>query len=244
MPGRARAGSNLEGLTEQYRTITNNLANASTPGFKRTRTTFRQFLDNATVAAAAGDGLTGMKLAPENTVDFTQGAPTQTGRNLDVVLEGEGFFVVETPAGPLYTRCGGFGTNNEGQLVDPLGRLVGGQNGPITVPPTVSTAEVTIGRDGQVSAGGKPLGKLKIVNFTDLTQLTPVGAGCFQAKAKHEVKDVNKVNVQQGAYESSNVSVVEELVGLLTVTRMYEASLKGINAQDDKNKQILQVAML
>jgi flagellar basal-body rod protein FlgG len=102
---------------------------------------------------------------------------------------------------------------------------------------------VTIGRDGTVSAGGKSLGKIKIVSFADPNQLTSVGTGCFRAKANAEVKDAEKVTMQQGAYESSNVSVVEEMVGLLTVTRMYEASLKTITAQDDKNKQILQVAM-
>jgi flagellar basal-body rod protein FlgF len=232
----------MEALTEQYRTITNNLANASTPGFKRTRTTFRQFLDSAS-SASAGDGVSGRKIAPENTIDFSQGITTPTGRNLDVALEGDGFFVVETPSGPLYTRCGKFRTNNDGQLVDPMGRLVGGENGPITVPPSVSTGDVTIGRDGQVSAGARPLGKLKIVTFTDPSQLTSVGSGCFQAKADAEVKDADKVSVQSGFYESSNVSVVEEMVGLLTVSRMYEASLKTISAQDDKNKQILQVAM-
>jgi flagellar basal-body rod protein FlgF len=225
------------------RTITNNLANANTPGFKRTRTTFRQFLDNASAAAAAGDGQTGRKITPEHSVDFTQGLPTHTGRNLDVALDGEGFFVVETPSGPLYTRCGKFRTNAEGQLVDPMGRMVGGDNGPITVPASVSSADVTIARDGQVSAARQPLGKLKIVQFTDPAQLTPVGAGCFQAKADAELKDAEKVSMQQGFYESSNVSVVEEMVGLLTVTRLYEANLKSINAQDDKNKQILQVAM-
>jgi flagellar basal body rod protein FlgG len=160
-----------------------------------------------------------------------------------VALDGEGFFVVETPSGSLYTRCGKFRTNGEGQLVDPMGRLVAGDNGPITVPASVSSSDVVIARDGRVSAGGRALGKLKIVQFTDPTQLTSVGTGCFQAKANAEVKDADKVAVEQGSYESSNVSVVEELVGLLTVTRMYEASLKGISAQDDQGKQILQVAM-
>jgi flagellar basal-body rod protein FlgF len=243
MPARSNAvSSGLEALTEQYRTITNNLANASTPGFKRTRTTFRQFLDSAS-AAAGDDGQTGRRITPQQSVDFAQGVPTATGRNLDVALDGDGFFVVETPNGPLYTRCGKFRTNNDGQLVDSMGRLVGGDNGPITIPTSVSANDVTISRDGQVSAGGRPLGKLKIVQFPDPTQLTAVGTGCFQAKANAEVKDAEKVTVQQGFYESSNVSVVEEMVGLLTVTRMYEASLKTITAQDDKNKQILQVAM-
>jgi flagellar basal-body rod protein FlgF len=242
MPAGNAVSSSLDALTEQYRTITNNLANASTPGFKRTRTTFRQFLDTASAGGGA-DGQNGRRVAPENTVDFTQGIPTPTGRNLDVALEGEGFFVVETPAGSLYTRCGKLNANKDGQLVDPMGRLMGGENGPITVPPNISTTEVTIGRDGQVSAGSRPLGKLKIVSFTDPSQLTSVGTGCFQAKANAEPKQAEKVSVQQGFYESSNVSVVEEMVGLLTVSRMYEASLKTISAQDDKNKQILQVAM-
>jgi len=245
MPGNSNAiASGLDALTQQYRTITNNLANASTPGFKRTRTTFRQLLDGATARPGSpADAQASRRIAPQNSLDFTQGMMTHTGRNLDVALDGEGFFVLDTPDGPLYTRCGKFRSNGEGQLVDPAGRLVAGDNGPITVPPSVSAADVSIARDGRVSAGGQSLGKLRIVQFPDPAQLTPVGSGCFQAKASAEVKDAEKVGVQQGFYESSNVSVMEELVDLLTVTRLYEANIKSIAAQDEKGKQLLQVAM-
>jgi flagellar basal-body rod protein FlgF len=233
--------SSLEALTQQYRTITNNLANASTPGFKRTRTTFQQLLDNATSRAAPGES--GGRLSPSNSIDFAQGVLTPTGRGLDLALEGDGFFVLETPDGPLYTRSGKFRTNGEGQLVDPVGRLVSGDSGPITVPPTASTMDLVVSRDGRVSVGSQSLGKLKVVTFADASQLTPVGGGCFQAARSATVRDVEGAVVHQGFFESSNVSVVEELVGLISVTRLYEANLKSISVQDDKTKSLMQVAM-
>ena len=234
--------SSLTALTEQYRSITNNLANASTPGFKRTRTSFQQLLDGATGQGPVSSSTAG-QVQQASAIDFTQGVPTPTGRALDAALEGEGFFVLETPDGPLYTRCGKFRGSGSGQLVDPMGRLVSGDGGPISFPPTVGMSKIAISRDGTIRAGTQSLGKLRVVTFADPSQLTPVGQGCFRAPAGAEMREAENVQVHQGFVESSNVSVVEELVGLITVTRMYEANLKSVQVQDESMKNLLNVAM-
>jgi len=233
--------SSLQALTEQYRLITDNLANVSTPGFKRKRVSFGQTLADA-VGLGEPAPATG-QISAISAVDFSQGPLTRTDKALDLALEGTGFFTLQTVDGELYTRCGKFRVNAQRQLVDPAGRIVGGDGGaPIVLPPTASTLDVQVSRDGTVRAGGATVGRLGIVSFSDLSKLVPEGNGCFQALPDAGRQDA-KVGVLQGFVEGSNVSAVEELVGLITVTRLYEANLKSISVQDEQMKTILQVAM-
>ena len=236
--------SSLEALTEQYRAITNNLANVNTPGFKRTRTSFQQLLDQAAAAAAADESLPPQaEVTAISGVDFSQGALSHTGRALDLALGGEGFFVLETPDGPLYTRSGKFHVNVQRQLVDGAGRLVASQGGPITIPPEVSPMAVLVSSDGVLHAGSEELGKLQVAQFEHPSELIPVGSGCFQAPDAAGRKEAENFSVHQGSVESSNVSLVEELIGLITVTRLYQANIKSMTTQDQAMKQILDVAL-
>ncbi len=230
----------MEALTREYRTITNNLANANTPAYKRKRTSFEQLMDNA-YADEGGATEVDSSIATRSAVDFTPAALNATGRTLDLAIEGEGFFALETPQGMLYTRGGKFRADAEGQLVDPAGRLVAGQNGPITIPRTVSTADVSISRDGTVQAGGRSLGRLRVVTFANPGVLHPTGGGCYSAPSASRPEDVEDPRVHQGYVESSNVSVVEELVSLITVSRLYEANLKSVRMQDEKTQNLLRV---
>jgi len=237
--------SSLEALTREYRAITHNLANANTAGFKRTRTSFRQLLDTEVARPAAPNETAPTKIDTLHQTDFAQGMLTQTGRSLDVALEGNGLFVVSTPQGPLYTRAGKFRTSAERQLVDGAGQTVQGSGGPITLPAGRSAEDVTVGTDGAVSVDGQQVGKLSVVVPTDPSQLVSVGAGRYRLGEAGQVIEAaaKDFRVHQGFVESSNVSVVEELVGLITVTRLYEANLKTISIQDEAAKQIVQVAM-
>ena len=238
--------SSLEALNEQYRSITDNLANANTPGFKRVRISFAQTLAEALAGSAGSQepaAGTGQVLA-NSAIDFSQGALTQTGRALDLALGNAGFFTLKTVDGELYTRCGKFHVNDQRQLVDAAGRIVGGSGGaPIVVPPTVSTMDIRVTREGDVRAGGRSIGRLEIVDFTDRSKLAPKGSDCFEALAGAGRRDAEVPAVRQGYLESSNVSVVEELVGLIMVTRLYEANIKSISVQDEQMKNLLEVAM-
>lgn len=238
--------SSITALTEQYATITQNIANASTAGYKRRANSFSQLLASqgggaATAPMAGLAQLPASKVVERSSVDFTQGGLHNTGQPFDLAINGTGFFVIETPEGPLYTRAGCFRMNSQGQLVDYSGRTVGGEGGPITIPANVASQDVKIGADGQVYAAGSVVGKVRIVDFADTSVLQPVGQNCFSAGMASPQE--SSASIAQGYQEASNVSMVEELVGLITVTRLYEANLKNVQVQDEKMKNLLGVAM-
>ncbi len=227
-----QVGSSLEALTDAYTRITQNLANASTPGFKRQLSGF---------VSEFGDG--GANISAAQNSDFTQGSLKQTQRALDLAINGDGFFVVETPKGPLYTRYGSFQLNAQRQLVDSVGRTVSGQSGPITFPPDAAADSIQISRQGVISAAGSNIGRLKIVDFEDPHRLTHAGGTHFEAPGDIEPRNATSSTIQQGFVESSNVNIARELVDLITVSRMYQANVKCISTQDDRMKHLLQVAM-
>jgi flagellar basal-body rod protein FlgF len=233
------AGGSVDSLMQEYTTIAHNIANASTTGYKRRVNVFSQILDEVKNADRPGASV-GSRLG----VDFSQGHLVQTSRSLDAALQGKGFFVVETPSGPLYTRTGAFQVNGQGQIVDSQGRIVAGEGGAITVPKEVSIADLNIGKDGRVSSGKLAIGRLKIVEFANpATQLTPAGTSCFSASETAKPAQAKETSVNQGFQESSNVDNMEEMVGLITVTRLYESNMKVLTSKGDADKSMLTVAM-
>jgi len=236
--------TSLEALTQRYEAIAHNLANANTAGYKRLVTAFlhgdAQQPDGAaaTTAAAGSGGIVGRTL-----VDFTQGALTQTGRPLDLALHGKGFFVVESPEGQVYTRNGIFQVNAAGQLVDSVGRTVIGESGPIVIPAGTSAMSVSVAADGRIIVGEKVIGKIRIVEFERPQDLQMIGQCSLRAPQGTTPKAATATTVEQGFQEASNVAVVDELVGLITVSRLYEANFKTVEMRGERTKSILQVAM-
>ena len=226
--------SSLAALSDRYRMITHNLANSSTHAFKRRVGTFAQVMDAQSKPRA--------EVIDSSEIDFSQGGMERTGRPLDLALDGEGFFTLETPDGPLYTRSGAFTVNQMGQLVDSAGRMVAGESGPITIPANVPQEHVQVSAQGEVFAAGAALGRLKIVTFAQAESLKQVGQGLYEAPPAAR-QDSFTGRVQQGSRELSNVSVVQELVDLITVSRLYEANFKAIGQHDERLKQVLGVAM-
>ncbi len=241
-----QTASSLEGLVQQYRTIARNMANVSTIGYKRRQGLFTQSLQSWEAAGGSPQGnanLSSGKITVRDAVDFSQGRMVNTARPLDLALDGKGFFVIETPQGELYTRNGAFRVNPEGQIVDFSGRTVAGKAGPIVIPSGASSLEVKVSRYGQISAGGQRIGELKLTDCEDPTVLTPAGASIFRAPSSARQIPPAKIVVYQGFQEASNVNIVEELVDLITVARLYEANVKTIRVEDDRMKNLLQVAM-
>jgi flagellar basal-body rod protein FlgF len=182
--------------------------------------------------------------APQGLFDFSQGPLTQTDRTLDFALHGNGFFVIESPEGPLYTRHGVFHANRNGQLVDTMGRLVAGVAGPLIVPAEVDVSNLYVADDGRVMAGQAAIGQFRIVDFPDeRDKLLPAGHNCFQAP--EDVRPVGAVDVivKQGYQEGSNVKLVDELVNMILVSRMYEANTKLVSARKDASSTMIGVAM-
>jgi flagellar basal-body rod protein FlgF len=237
----AATASSLQALNEQYRAISHNLANANTAGYKRRVTAFAQALSRQ---LAGGEPVGGGDLVlPVTGIDYSQAALNVTGRTLDLALAGDGFFVLETPEGPRYTRNGVFVTDDQGRLTDLSGRTVAGEGGPVTIPSSVSVSDVHVSPDGQVFAGEQNVGRLRLVRFDDNATLEPVGDNAFAAGEGAAPAPADNLQVHQGAKEASNVNTVEALIGLIMVTRLYEANLKSIATEDQRTRQLLQVAM-
>jgi len=232
----AQVRASLKALTREFDIIAHNLANVSTTAYKRRCSAF----SNVLADQAGGNQDEG----GAGTIDFTQGNLVETGRILDVALYGKGFFVVETPEGPLYTRHGLFRANQNGQIVDSEGRALAGTAGPLALPAAVDVSQVTVSQDGRISAAGALVGQFRIVDFADKEdQLEPVGFGCYRAPQDAPPRDTEEVVVKQGYREASNVQMVDELVGMIKVSRMYEANMKFLNARKDTTSSVIGVAM-
>ena len=228
--------SNMTALSKQYQAISHNLANSNTAGFKKSVSKFENILSNAAVETKD------LSVSNNLKIDFSQGSLNATGRNFDFAISGNGFFQINTPRGPVYSRSGNFRTNRNGNLVDSLGRIIASDAGPITVPNNVSMREIKVAEDGTVYAKNQALGKLRLVEFTNMENLKPVGAGCFSAGQNAGQKPAENSKVLQGYSEQSNVNAVEELVNLIKVNRLYQANAKSITLHDEKAKSLLRVA--
>jgi len=235
----AQISSGVDELTREFNIIVHNLANVSTVGYKRRCNAFaKSLMDQEPTATASGE------VSLNTTFDFSEGEMVRTGRSLDFALCGKGFFMVETPQGPLYTRNGIFHLNQNGQIVDSDGRIVAGEAGPISIPPNAGISQLSVSSDGNISVDGTSIGKFKLVDFKDgESELVAVGASCFQSPEGITAEPPENLIVKQGFQESSNVQMVEELVDMMMVSRLYEANVKFVSAQNDISKSIIDVAM-
>ncbi|MEO8698619.1 MAG: flagellar basal-body rod protein FlgF [Kofleriaceae bacterium] len=204
-------------------TTANNIANATTTGFHSDRVLFREALSKAKSAdlTLVGSGT--------SRVDSQAGALMQTENPLDVALEGDGYFGVQTPTGTKYTRAGNFHLDEARQLVTSEGLQVRGEGGAaITIPGEAK--QIAIAADGTVSADGEELGKLELVRFKS-SQLKRQGGTLFAATGKPEEGEAPRV--RSGMLESSNVNVVRGVVDLVKVSRTYESLMRVIQGYHD-----------
>jgi flagellar basal-body rod protein FlgF/flagellar basal-body rod protein FlgG len=224
----------LVSRTEALDTIANNLANASTVGYRAQHNVFSSVLQDASNSSQSplSQAMNSFGVLSGTTLDQSQGALQKTDNNLDVAIEGSGYFVVQTPNGPMYTRNGGFQVSAKGQLITGASDPVMGSNGTITLPP----GEVSISSDGTISSKGAVAGKLKLVQFAPGTTLTSSGETYYSAPPKTEIPATNST-VKQGMLESSNVNPVTSMVELITAQRsaeMMQRALSMFNSEMDK----------
>jgi flagellar basal-body rod protein FlgF len=210
--------------------IANNLANTSTPGYRSQEAVFRSVL-----AKAGGYPMSALNQATNNygilggsSLDLSQGSMEKTGNNLDFAIEGQGFFVVQTAQGRLYTRAGSFQVGHD-QLVTADGSPVMGETGVI---PIVGTP-VSVSADGTISVNGAVAGKLKVVSFKPGTQLDSVGNTYYSAPAGSEVPATD-AQIRQGMIENSNVNAVADVVELITVQRSFDMAQKALSLFDSE----------
>ena len=237
-----QVSSSINALMREFEVITHNLANVSTVGYKRRCNAFLKSLE---AQKAGAETYSPGNIELKSALDFSQGNVAETGRPLDFALFGKGFFVIETPKGPLYTRNGVFHKNQNGQIIDSQGRIVAGEAGPITIPSDVVISQMSVSSDGNISAGGTTIGKFQLVDFEDNeAKLVPTGESCYRMPDK-KIQPVAAENiaVRQGFQEVSNVKIIDELVDMIMVSRLYEANMKFVSAQKEISSSIIGVAM-
>ena len=194
----------------------NNLANASTPGFKAERV-FARLLDDASILIDSG-------------TDFSAGSLNPTGRPLDVALIGDGFLVVETPGGPRWLRGGSLSLSADGELLDAGGRLVLGEQGHIVLPP----GKIEITSIGEILVDGTEHARLRIERPRGggSASLEREGANLWVRSARVERLGEGEIRVRQGHLEESNVDPVGSLVEMIEIQRAYTAVQRTLITED------------
>ncbi len=234
-------GNRMVTLADRLRMTSTNLANASTPGFKRLVGGFSATLQNLLSATFQADGsvapaprwvyLSGPKL------DMSQGPVHVTGRPLDLAVRGPAFFVLETPQGRRYTRRGRVYLNDGGEFCDAVGNRFLSGSGPLRIPQ--DTAQITVQSNGEVLADGQSVGRLELVEIPQPETLIPEGWGVLR-NAGSSPSRAHDSEVIQGAIEGSNVKAVQEMVALVEIMRAYEMSTRTVKRLDNLQRQLVQ----
>ncbi len=203
-----------------------NLANAQTPGYRAEQEFFRSVLLGPDASdSQLGQTVNNYGLLGGDRLNLGQGPLQQTGNPLDLAVEGEGFFQVQTPHGLRYTRDGGFHRSTNGRLVTAAGEPVLSATGqPIPIPP----GEVSIGADGALSVAGGVVAVVGVFTFPAGTQLTPEGANRYVAPDKTPVSISQKGSVHQGAIESANQGSIPGSLNLMLIQREAEMMQKAL----------------
>ena len=219
------------GLMAEMRTIANNLANMATTGYRREGIAFAEHV------AALRDGPSlSMATARGRLTDLGQGGVTHTGATFDLAIEGEGFFQVEGPDGPLLTRAGGFTPDAEGILRTYDGRALLDEGGAgVFVPPGVRG--VAIGADGTISADGTPLGRIGLVLPADPIDLRRRDGVAFAAPGG--TVPAENARLMQGALEDANVDPVIEIARMIEVQRAYELGQGLLDREDERIRGVI-----
>jgi flagellar basal body rod protein FlgG len=239
-----QSASALSALERWQDSVSQNIASSQTTAYRKRTVNFSTTkageIQLDPHARPGSDTGTALIFPQVNTgINFTAGETQATRRDLDVALQGEGFFEVQLPDGShAFTRNGQFHLRADRTLVNGAGYEVLTDGGaPVTLVPNGSP--LTINPDGTLVQGDISLGKLSVQKFTDPSQLTPVAGGLFLAAPGVRSQPVDSPEVLQGYLEASNVTPLREMVDLVLISRAYEANQKIINTVDQQMQKTL-----
>lgn len=224
----------LSGAITQMRkleVVSQDLANVNTSGYKGQRLAFNEVL---AARLPAGTRSGGFVAVGDQRTDFTPGHLQGTGNPFHLAIDGEGYFVVETPRGERYTRSGGFTLSADGTVITPQGETVLGEGGPLQV----TGGKMEVGLDGTVRSENGEIGKLRIVRFLDTRRVAKEGANLLRADAAN-VEDVATPRVAQGTLEQSNVSPIDSMVSMITIQRQFEAYERAMKLMDGATQKMI-----
>lgn len=228
--------SNAVALNRSLGTIANNIANASTPGYRAQRVIFEEFLQDV------GDNQDNF----EQVNDYgqflinRQGQTERTGNTFDVAIFGEGFFAVQAQGGTQYTRAGNFEINDEGQLVTPSGNpVLNDGNAPILIPPNAQN--ITITELGDIGSDQGIIGRIGVFEFNNVQALRPAGNNLYALEEGFAgPQEATDSRVRQGFVERSNVNAVLEIGRLIQTSRDFVNSQRLLGDEDDRIRQAIQ----
>jgi flagellar basal body rod protein FlgG len=227
--GTILAAAAMAGLQRQLELTTRNLANARTPGYQPRIASSRTF-DSALEGSRQG------LLAVEEAVSFEPGTIVKdAGNPLAVAIDGDGFFEVQTPGGPAYTRNGDFTLDGDGRLVTRAGYAVSGEGGPIVAAPGAGSLEIDA--RGSVRQGGTEIGRLRTFDFDDKKGLVPMSDTLFHAKPEAQIRPLDEPRLQPEALEYAGDAPVSSLIEMIKIHRNYEAAQRAMQAIADIQQQ-------
>lgn len=233
-----KAASAMIPRLKQQEITANNIANASTPGFKRDAV-FLKELDEVARSMAPRKSKWQTPMIDQVYTDYGQGSFERTNDMLHLAIEGEGFFVLQPPEGEgegmIYTRNGSFSVNEEGFLVSSEGLRVLGDGGPIEV----GTGQVAVSESGEVSVEAGTVGRLQVVDFPEKEALVKVGNSGFTVDETVEAVAAENVSIRQGFLERANINVIKEMVGMIMALRHFEAGSRAIQSQEESLRVLL-----
>lgn len=215
------------GLLNDMSTVAQNISNMSTTGYRAERVIFSEFVADL----GPSDPSLSMARANARSSDLTQGSLRQTNGTLDLAIEGEGFFMVETANGPRLTRAGAFTASADALLVAPDGApVLDAGEAPIFLPPNAT--EIGIAADGTISVDGQPLAQIGL--FRPIDPLTMTRAEGTRFDPGEGVEPAETGRVLQGFLESSNVRAVSEISRMIEVQRAYELGQTFLDREDER----------
>ena len=235
-PMSATAASGLNARMESLDLLANNIANASTGGYKADREFYSLYV---APEAEESNSPTAMPLIQKAWIDLSQGMLQATGNSLDVALNGKGFFSVAGPNGPLYTRDGGFHLAPDGKLVNAEGYAVRSTAGDSLT--AQSALPLEIEDDGTLMQDGQTLGKLDIADFSGAAGLAKQGNNYFRVTDPSIKPSVPAAtSVEQGKREASNTGTAESAIRLVNIMRQFEMLQKAMVIGSDMSKQAIE----
>jgi len=224
------AASGMVSLQLKHDVAANNIANINTTGFKKEGVFRKTLIDKTKIMHMNSKDYINIDEIDEVRIDFRQGNLSATGNPLDIAIDGQGFFSVQTPGGLRYTRNGNFMLDNEGYLSTSNGYRVLGRNGTIQV----QEGELFIGDDGSVMINGQLAETLRIVDVQELPDrhvMNKIGDGLFEVD-ESQVQQAQNFKLRQGFLEDSNVNAVKEMVDIIEIGRNYDSNQRMITIQD------------
>jgi flagellar basal-body rod protein FlgF len=221
-------------LRRQLDIVANNVANASTPAFKGERMIFAEFLGGR---SGVGNGRLSFVHDIGTERDTRQGPMTQTGNPLDLAIQGDGYFTVQTPLGARYTRNGRWQMDAQGQLVTAQGYpLLDDGNRPVQIPQ--GATDISIGKDGTINTSLGAAGRIGLVGFGSEQALRPAANGLYVTDAQPQPA-APETSVVQGMIEESNVQPILEITRMMSLSRSFNFAKEMLDGENDRVKSAI-----